>query len=139
MRVLVTGGRDFIDVPWLWNVLDDHQPISVIIEGASDEVTGPYKGADYWANQWALANEVQAIRQPALWRLHGKAAGPIRNEYMITAHKPDLVIAFPGGNGTAHMVKMAAKYKVACKVLAKDSPWVDYPVHKSYEVPGTGI
>jgi hypothetical protein len=41
--------------------------------------------------------------------MQGKAAGPIRNQRMIDEGKPDLVIAFPGGRGTADMVSRAKK------------------------------
>lgn len=40
-------------------------------------------------------------------RLEGKAAGPIRNQRMLDDGKPDRVLAFPGGRGTANMVKLA--------------------------------
>jgi UDP-N-acetylmuramoylalanine-D-glutamate ligase len=45
---------------------------------------------------------------PAKWDLHGKSAGPIRNQQMLDTGV-DLVIAFPGGKGTAHMVSIAKK------------------------------
>lgn len=38
---------------------------------------------------------------------NGKAAGPIRNQRMLDEGKPDLVVAFPGGRGTADMVRRA--------------------------------
>jgi hypothetical protein len=44
---------------------------------------------------------------PADWTRHGKAAGPKRNQLMLDKEKPDLVIAFPGGKGTADMVARA--------------------------------
>ncbi len=43
------------------------------------------------------------------WHEHGRAAGPIRNARMIAEGRPDLVIAFPGGRGTADMVSRARK------------------------------
>jgi len=43
----------------------------------------------------------------AKWSKHGRAAGPIRNQEMIDECKPDLVVAFPGGRGTADMVRRA--------------------------------
>ncbi len=41
------------------------------------------------------------------WRLLGKKAGPMRNARMLAEAKPDIVVAFPGGNGTADMVRQA--------------------------------
>jgi len=41
------------------------------------------------------------------WHLHGKAAGPKRNQRMLDHGRPKRVIAFPGGKGTADMVDRA--------------------------------
>ena len=43
---------------------------------------------------------------PADWKGRGKMAGPERNRLMLTK-KPDIVIAMPGGTGTANMVSIA--------------------------------
>lgn len=110
MRLLVCGGRHFADVPALWKFLDEFakalpEPgIRLVIDGASDDVTGPYVGADYWANQWALARNIPRERFHAKWDSYGRAAGPIRNAEMIERCKPDCVIAFPGHRGTANMI-----------------------------------
>ncbi len=109
MRVIVCGGRHYQDVPRLWRVLDNidrERPIRCVIDGASDDVTGPYKGAAYWGHQWALAHNRPTIRQHAEWQKHGAAAGPIRNGVMLTL-EPDLVVAAPGNRGTADMVAKA--------------------------------
>lgn len=47
------------------------------------------------------------MRPPPMQMLRGKAAGPIRNQHMIDTAKPDLVVSFPGGAGTADMVRRA--------------------------------
>jgi hypothetical protein len=110
MRVLVCGGREFTDVPRLWSTLDallQQHRFKVVIDGASDDVTGPYKGADYWAHQWAIARDIPTERFSAAWKDLGKAAGPVRNRRMIDEGKPDLVVAFPGGKGTGNMVQQA--------------------------------
>lgn len=107
MKVLVTGGRDFTNVGLLWRALDDLRDVSVIIEGASDDVTGPYVGADYWSNQWAKARHVNEDRHHAEWSKFGRAAGPIRNKRMLEMARPDLVIGFLGGAGTLGMMALA--------------------------------
>src|SRR5690606_11824331 len=43
---------------------------------------------------------------PADWQRHGRAAGPIRNQQMVDSGA-DLVIAFPGGRGTADLIRRA--------------------------------
>ena len=40
-------------------------------------------------------------------RIRGKAAGPERNRRMLDTFKPDGVIAFPGGRGTADCCRAA--------------------------------
>jgi predicted Rossmann-fold nucleotide-binding protein len=44
---------------------------------------------------------------PAPWKSQGRAAGPRRNLTMFEASHPDLVVAFPGGAGTANMIEIA--------------------------------
>lgn len=106
MRVLVCGGRDYMNYAHLYHVLDDIQddrfPFTCIITGAA-------KGADYWAESWAWMNKIRHIKFAADWVGYGKAAGPIRNQIMLEEGKPDLVVAFPGGRGTADMVSRAEK------------------------------
>jgi hypothetical protein len=102
-RVLVCGGRSFNDEARLFAVLDSYdneRDFTVLIEGAA-------RGADTLARKWAEAKKIPVLPFPADWKRHGRAAGPIRNERMLREGKPDLVIAFPGGKGTAHMVSLA--------------------------------
>ena len=98
-RILVCGGRDFNDEARLASVLNGYAVAEIIQGGA--------RGADRLAFEWAANNLVPTRTFPAAWDLHGKAAGPIRNHQMLREGKPDLVIAFPGGRGTAHMVSIA--------------------------------
>lgn len=105
-RVLVCGGRDFYgDDAWnrMMEVLGDihaETPITAVIQGGAS-------GADMLARCWADMFNVKRITVPADWQTHGPAAGPIRNRRMLTDFKPDLVVAFPGGRGTADMVRQA--------------------------------
>ena len=50
---------------------------------------------------------IEQIEVRADWEKHGKAAGAIRNQQMLDDYHPDAVIAFPGGRGTADMIKRA--------------------------------
>lgn len=103
MRVLVCGGRDFTDRALLFDALDKFNaaaPIDCIIHGDA-------RGADQLAGDWASERNICCDIYPANWDRDGKAAGPIRNRLMLTDGRPDQVIAFPGGRGTADMVKQA--------------------------------
>ena len=70
-------------------------------------IHGGSSGADALAGRWAHLASIPYTVYPANWERHGKAAGPLRNQRMLDEGKPDLVIAFPGGRGTADMVRRA--------------------------------
>lgn len=103
MRLLICGGRKYTDAQKMYAFLDkikEGMQIDAIIEGNA-------KGADRLAGFWARKNKIDNLKFPADWDKHGKAAGFLRNQQMLDEGKPDLVIAFPGGNGTADMVRRA--------------------------------
>ena len=105
IRVLVTGGRDFTDQAEMDRVLDQiHRK-----RGISAIIAGGARGADTLAANWARRNNVALEEKPADWKKHGKSAGFKRNQEMLTKGKPNVVMAFPGGKGTAHMVETATK------------------------------
>lgn len=104
LRVLVCGSRNYDDLGAVWSQLDAFHalqgPISVVIHGGA-------KGADLLADKWAIVNNVPRMQFVPNWEDYGRAAGPIRNGEMLAKAKPNLVIAFPGGRGTADMVRQA--------------------------------
>ena len=108
--VLVCGGRDFQDYRSVEDELDLLQP-DRIIHGAA-------RGADSLAGRYARDNRVECREFPAVWRPadgrdpetgrplrkgYNPRAGFQRNDQMLRDGRPDLVVAFPGGRGTAHM------------------------------------
>ena len=115
MRVLVCGGRDYCDSSRVWGELDTlrrtaRHDAMVVIQGGAH-------GADQIARDWCVSRKVPYDNYPADWNTHGKAAGPIRNQRMLDVGKPDLVIAFPGGRGTADMVRRARAAGVLVREL----------------------
>jgi len=121
--VLICGGRNYGRVPMgcppdqlaayqaraskeafiLFETLDQlhrERRFRKVIDGAAP-------GADRLAHYWATKKGLPTKRFRADWRLHGRAAGPIRNMKMLAEGQPDLVIAFPGGDGTADMIRQA--------------------------------
>jgi predicted Rossmann-fold nucleotide-binding protein len=101
-RVLVCGGRDYWSPDIYHNLacLNDERRFSTVI-------TGGARGVDEMAAHWAERRGITSEVYPANWKAHGRAAGPIRNAKMIAEGKPDLVVAFKGGRGTADMVRRA--------------------------------
>ena len=101
MRVLVCGGRDFMDRDWLFRELDclrSARGVTIIISGCA-------RGADTSASNGRRPEELRSRGFLSDWNTRGRAAGPIRNQQMLDEGKPDLVVAFPGGRGTADMVR----------------------------------
>ena len=115
MRVLVCGGRDYRSQSKLDAELDAvHAETSIdcLIEGGA-------LGADHLAAVWSAKRKIEHHRRfSADWALHGRAAGPMRNKKMLDEGKPDLVVAFPGHDGTADMVKQARADGVPVKEIA---------------------
>lgn len=113
--VLVCGGRDYQN----WDHVNGYLtrmhariPITCIIQGGA-------RGADALAKRWAQEHDVKCWTFEADWAGHGKAAGAIRNQEMLTVGKPDLVVAFPGGKGTLDMIARARA--VTVPVIAVES------------------
>lgn len=108
-RVVVTGGRDYADRARVFAELDALFP-DIVAHGGCGKRTvsdpGALRGADRWAQEWAEANAAECWVYYADFRM-GKAQGPIRNRRMLTDFKPDVVLAFPGGKGTADCIKAA--------------------------------
>lgn len=108
-NVIVCGGREYDDKEFVYQILNKHCSGDVLI------IHGAALGADSLANEWAKENHKPVLVFRAEWDKNGKAAGPMRNIKMLKEGLPSLVIAFPGGKGTAHMVSIAMKAGV--KVL----------------------
>lgn len=127
MRVLICGGRDFgesyedhcLFEDALKAFQEEHGKITHVVCGAQvtwgSEPDRNDHGADYMAILWAIKNEVNFSGFPAKWKRLGRKAGPMRNTEMLEAYRNifsdsiniDFVIYFPGGAGTADMVRQA--------------------------------
>lgn len=102
MIVLITGGREYRDTRTLFAVLDRLHAE----RGFTFLVHGDARGADQMAHRWAKKRGVQPVAMEALWDVEGDAAGTKRNARMLAFAKPHLIVAFPGGRGTANMMKI---------------------------------
>lgn len=117
---LVCGGREFNDQTMFDSAMGDLLRLrgcpTVVIHGDA-------RGADRMAGEWARRMAIEPIPFPAKWtdlshpdavirvRKDGSRydakAGHRRNQQMLDEGKPALVVAFPGGAGTADMVRRA--------------------------------
>jgi hypothetical protein len=104
VKVLICGGRNFHD----WGLFSlTMVEWSNKVGPFTHYISGGAPGADTLARRWAKSYGAPLTEYRANWHAHGRAAGPIRNQKMLDEGKPDLVIAFPGGPGTADMVRRA--------------------------------
>lgn len=133
MKILVCGGRnygrkwDYVEQRWKLNFKEVRKGFR-ILSGACREanardyeiIHGAANGADSlaaWFVRYCRRNtssfefNISETSCPADWKQHKKAAGPIRNREMLKM-KPDVVIAFPGGNGTKDMIYISKKANI---------------------------
>lgn len=134
-RILVCGGRKYGDQDRVNRILD----AAVERLGLAELIHGAAPGADSLAAEWARTRGVPARAFPAHWsdihrpgavvrrlssgRLYDAAAGQVRNQRMLDEGRPDIVIAFPGGTGTAGMIRIARAAGVrVIEIGAKENP-----------------
>lgn len=123
-RYLICGGRDFADM----DLTDKALSALILHPAAAVVIHGGAQGADTLAGLWADMKGIPVERYLAKWESQGNSAGVIRNKRMLTEGKPDVVIAFPGGRGTRHMVKIArAAGVVTILVTGAAGDWYEEP------------
>lgn len=110
VRVCVCGGRDYTDKAKATEALNKMRSqtppwVDMVV------IHGNAKGADTLAKEWAIENNIKHESYNADWEKHGNSAGPIRNKRMLDSGL-NLLVAFPGGRGTAHMVSICKGAKV---------------------------
>lgn len=112
LTVGVTGGRtynDFYNVQRSLTKVDKTFEITV--------VHGDAPGADSLARVWCERTGTPERRYAADWGKHGAAAGPIRNQQMVDEGGIQLLLAFPGGPGTADMIARCRAAGIPVKVI----------------------
>ncbi|WP_411877218.1 SLOG family protein [Vulcanococcus limneticus] len=120
------GGRDL-----LWS---PQQIAAALLARTSGQVVhgllhGGTRGADRAIGRAARQLGWPSEVLPADWRRHGRAAGPIRNRQLLelaisravalnsaAAPVAVLVVAFPGGAGTASLVQQARRMATSSPV-----------------------
>lgn len=116
VKVVICGGRNFNDTDFIYGELDRLHAQ----HGFDTVIEGDARGVDRIAGEWARARGVELIEFPADWKNEGRHAALIRNERMLREGKPDMVIAFPGGNGTWHTCSQAEQLGIPVVRVARD-------------------
>lgn len=90
---------------------DEGMPTPQQLYGAIHLVSGGHQnGADLWAEQLARIRGLPITVYNAAWQQFGKAAGPIRNEFI--ARDSDVLIALtnPDSKGTVNCINQFTKF-----------------------------
>lgn len=109
MRILITGSRDWDDRQLLEDILIGYD--TLVGTGPMTLVSGACPtGADAMAESYAEYAEWTVERYPALWGLHGKRAGYVRNAEMVGLGA-DICLAFIKNNsrGASMTAKLAQR------------------------------
>jgi len=104
IRVGVTGGRNYHNARLVAEMLG----FARVMQNEITIVVGCANGLDRLVRNWAIKHGITFEEFKADWKTHGKAAGPIRNQKMLDSGMI-ILIAFPGGTGTAHMTGICRK------------------------------
>jgi hypothetical protein len=119
LRVLICGDRNMENndenCGKMIAALEQYEEkIELIIEGGAE-------GADKLGKIYAEEYKLPVMEFPANWSRYGRAAGPIRNRWMLKFGKPDLVMAFhpniEKSKGTKNMVNIAKKAGVKVRII----------------------
>ena len=100
LRVAFTGGRDYPNHRRVRDVVLGVEPAFVLVGDCAT-------GADRFVRRAARDAGLPLAVFIAAWERYGNGAGPIRNGVILRHGRPDFLIAFPGGNGTADCVRQA--------------------------------
>jgi len=137
MRVLVCGGRAYGAIPHhtspggemneaIVRATAERKRLSDILDelhakqGFSVVICGNEGSAERLATQWASRHQIQIVAVPggpAGRQRKGLGATPERNERLLRSGKPDLVVAFPGGEATQHMIGLAKASNIPVRLI----------------------
>ncbi len=113
MKVLVCGDRHWLG----WAAIE--RELKRLPEGTT-VIHGAAQGADTIAAALGVRLGLHMKAVPAEWERFGRAAGPIRNKWML-GMEPDLVLAFHNdirqSKGTANMIAIARKKGIEVRLF----------------------
>lgn len=112
--LVVSGSRNYNNP----NIIAKHLQSALQKQPNLVLVSGGAKGADRLVQQWAANNHVPCLVVPAKWHQFGKAAGPIRNNFMLAMGHGLLAFPLASSKGTLSVIKSAKKLGLPTKVVA---------------------
>jgi hypothetical protein len=122
MKLIIAGSRStphreatFQVIHALETIHRHIPPITCILQGGAKGIDTAAKGH--------LGNIYTVKNYPALWHLHGKAAGPIRNKEMAAEGEYLLAIWDGLSRGTGNMVRCMMEAGKPVFFVHPDAPW----------------
>lgn len=101
MKTIIAGSRTITNPQIVRNaILAAGWPITEVVCGGA-------RGVDDLGALWAKENGVPVKLMRADWTLHGKAAGPIRNDEMAKYAEALIAVWDGQSRGTKHMIESA--------------------------------
>lgn len=99
-----------------WDELGQPQD-TVLVSGACP------RGADHMAEIVWYRQGMHVERHPALWKVHGRKAGMLRNQFMVDKGA-DICVAFMRDNsaGTSHCIKAAVEAGIPVRLYETSDP-----------------
>jgi hypothetical protein len=133
MRVLICGGRAYGATPIqtprggeteaIVRATAERERLSEILnefhakEHFSAIICGNEGSAERLATQWANRNHIEIVVIHAGRQRKGLDAIPQRNERLLREGKPDMIVAFPGGEMTRHMIDLAKSANIPVRLI----------------------
>lgn len=113
MKVIVCGASRSQNREEVFDALDAfhaREAITLLINGGA-------RGVDLFSSEWARSRSVPLqTYKAAHWETGTKAFFGV-NEQMLAEQSPALVLAFPGGTVTDHLVSLAQRRGIAVQVM----------------------
>jgi hypothetical protein len=110
VKIAVTGGRTYTDEAMVRRALELFRDVTLLVGDAA--------GADALARAYGKSAGWDIEVFVAEWDVYGPSAGPLRNAEILK-WEPDVLLAFPGGSGTANMIEQARRAGVLTFFVGK--------------------
>lgn len=104
IKLAIVGTRTFNDYELMKAKLADITGVSLIISGGAE-------GADTLARRYASEHNIEIVEFIPNWTEHGKAAGPIRNEFIVKACTHIVLFWDQKSPGTKNSLELAKKHR----------------------------
>jgi len=108
MKLAIVGSRYMTDANLFKKLLEDFIEVYGMPEIV---ISGGAPGVDTFAELWAEHNNIPTKIFKPDWNKYGKAAGPIRNTYIIEECTHVLALPSMKGKGTQDSIKKANEKK----------------------------